>query len=127
MSENTNLTTTITSEEYRQLLTRLHQADNLARAVAADWLESTGFGFNKPGDKTLDALFRYDRLLYRDTRGEVEKAEDKKAETISKAADRIINPALPYLTPDGPGVPIPEILIGDSPGSDPQITCENKD
>ena len=127
MSENTNLTTTITSEEYKILLWNQGNALRLAEAIAADWLASTRFSFNKPSDATLEALRRFDHELYFETEKKVEEAEAKMNKTISKAADRIINPALPYLTPDGPGVPIPEILIGDSPGSDPQITCENKD
>ena len=122
----TNLTTTITSEDYANLLWKVMKADQLAEAVAADWLSSTQFAFIKPGDATLNALRRYDEHLYEETKKKREEAEAKAAEAIKKAADRIINPALPYLTQDGPGIPIQEIKIGDDPGSDPQITCENK-
>ena len=130
MSENTNLTTTITSEEYKVLLWNIGNAAHLAEAVAADWLESVRFGFNKPSDATLEALKRFDHELYFDTKKKVEEAEAKAAETIKNAADRLAGtePHLyPYLSPDGPGVPLREIKIRDNPGADPQITCESKE
>lgn len=127
MSENTNLTTTITSEEYKQIIYRLNDADRLAETVAADWLASVGFGFNKPSDATLEALKRFDHELYFDTKKKVEEAEAKAAEIINKAVDRLEKAephVCPYLSPDGPGVPLREIKIGDNPGADPQITCK---
>lgn len=88
MAETTNLTTTITSEEYARLLWRIGQADRLAEAVAADWLASTGFSFNKPSDATLEALRRYDDFLYCETEEKVKEAEEKNvADRIDKQPD----------------------------------------
>lgn len=124
MAETTNLTTTITSEEYAHLLWHIGQADRLAEAVAADWLQSTGFGFNKPSDATLEALRKYDDILHYETKKKVEETEAKNAESVKRAAERFDKPILPYLAPDAPGVPL-EIKIGDDPAHEPQITCEN--
>ena len=135
MEETTNLTTTITSEEYARLLIFLGRADRLAEAVAADWLASTGLLFNKPSDATLEALRRYDEFLHCTTERKVKDAEDKNAEIVRKAADRIDKqPVLPFLNPDGPGVPISPITpddnplridVGDRPDLEPKITCDS--
>ena len=135
MAETTNLTTTITSEEYARLLIFLGRADRLAEAVAADWLASTGLLFNKPSDATLEALRRYDEFLHCTTERKVKDAEDKNAEIVRKAADRIDKqPVLPFLNPDGPGVPISPITpddnplrieVGDRPDLEPKITCDS--
>lgn len=135
MAETTNLTTTITSEEYARLLICIGRADRLAEAVAADWLASTGLSFNKPSDATLEALRRYDDILHHETEKKVEEAEDKNAEIVRKAADRIDKqPVLPFLNPDGPGVPISPITpddnplrieVGDRPDLEPKITCDS--
>ena len=129
MAEATNLTTTITSEEYAHLLRRIGQADRLAEAVAADWLASTGFSLNKPSDATLESLRKYDVLLHRETEEKVKKAEEK---NVTDLIDK--QPVLPFLTPDGPGVPINPITpddnplridVGDSPDLEPKITCDS--
>ena len=129
MAEATNLTTTITSEEYAHLLRRIGQADRLAEAVAADWLASTGFSFNKPSDATLEALRRYDGILHHETEEKVREAE---AKNVADLIDK--QPVLPFLTPDGPGVPIRPITpddnplrieVGDRPDLDPKITCDS--
>lgn len=135
MAETTNLTTTITSEEYARLLIRIGQADRLAEAVAADWLASTGFSLNKPSDATMDALRRYDGFLYCATERKVYAAEDENAKIARKAADRIDkNPDLPFLNPDGPGVPVGPITpddnpirieVVDRPDLEPKITCDS--
>ena len=135
MAETTNLTTTITSEEYARLLICIGRADRLAEAVAADWLASTGLSFNKPSDATLEALRRYDGFLHCTTARKVKEAEDKNAEIVRKAADRIDKqPVLPFLNPDGPGVPISPITpddnplrieVGDRPDLEPKITCDS--
>lgn len=135
MAETTNLTTTITSEEYARLLIRLGRADRLAEAVAADWLASTCFSFSKPSEATLDALRRYDAFLHCATERKVKDAEAKNMETIRKADDRIDKqPVLPFLNPDGPGVPISPITpddnplrvdVGDRPDLEPKITCDS--
>lgn len=108
MAETTNLTTTITSEEYAQLLWRIGQADRLAEAVAADWFASTGFGFNKPSDATLEALRRYDDILHHETEKKIEEAE---------AARKNVEP--PITTDDNPL----RIEVGDRPDLEPKITC----
>ena len=77
---NTNLTTTITSEEYRALLWRASTAINLAEAVAADWLATTDYGFNKPSDATLKALRDFDHELFFGTERAIREAERKEAE-----------------------------------------------
>ena len=129
MAETTNLTTTITSEEYARLLYAIGQADRLAEAVAADWLASTGFSFSKPSDATLEALRRYDGILHRETEEKVKKAEEK---NVADLVDK--QPVLPFLTPDGPGVPIRPITpddnplrieVGDRPDLEPKITCDS--
>lgn len=135
MAETTNLTTTITSAEYARLLTIIGRADRLAEAVAADWLASTVLSFNKPSDATLEALRRYDGFLHCTTERKVKEAEDKNAEIVRKAADRIDKqPVLPFLNPDGPGVPISpippddnplRIEVGDRPDLEPKITCDS--
>lgn len=135
MAETTNLTTTITSAEYARLLTIIGRADRLAEAVAADWLASTGFPFSKPSEATLEALRRYDGFLHCTTERKVKEAEDKNAEIVRKAADRIDKqPVLPFLNPDGPGVPISPITpddnplrvdVGDRPDLEPKITCDS--
>lgn len=125
MAETTNLTTTITSEEYAQLLWRIGQADRLAEAVAADWLASTGFSFSKPSDATLEALRRYDGILHHETEEKVREAEAKNAETARKAADLLEQtPVLPYPyhTPDDNPL---RIEVGDRPDLDPKITCDS--
>lgn len=129
MEEETKLTTTITSEEYARILTCIGRADRLAEAVAADWLASTGFSFNKPSDATLEALRKYDEFLYRETEEKVKEAEEKNvADLIGKQS------ILPFLTPDGPGVPIRPITpddnplrieVGDRPDLEPKITCDS--
>lgn len=123
--EETKLTTTITSEEYAKLLYKIGQADRLAEAVAADWLASTGFSFNKPSDATLEALRRYDGFLHRETEEKVKEAEAKNAETARKAADLLEQtPVLPYpyLTPDDNPL---RIEVGDRPDPEPKITCDS--
>lgn len=129
MAETTNLTTTITSEEYAHLLWRIGQADRLAEAVAADWLASTGFSFNKPSGATLEALRKYDVVLCRETEEKVREAE---AKNVADLIDK--QPVLPFLTPDGPGVPIKPITpdnnplrieVGDRPDLEPKITCDS--
>lgn len=135
MAETTNLTTTITSAEYARLLICIGRADRLAEAVAADWLASTDFPFSKPSDATLEALRRYDGFLHCTTERKVKEAEDKNAEIVRKAADRIDKqPVLPFLNPDGPGVPISPITpddnplrvdVGDRPDPEPKITCDS--
>jgi hypothetical protein len=110
MAETTNLTTTITSEEYARLLYKIGQADRLAEAVAADWLASTGFSFNKPSDATLEALRRYDGILHHETEEKVNAAEEKNvADLIDK------QPTIPVLFPDCPGVPSSPITPDDNP------------
>ena len=126
---DTVLTTTITSEEFERLLYRLHKAENLAGAVAADWMESTGFSFNKPSDATLEALKHFDHDLYFETEKKVKEAKAENAGGINRAIGRPEKAephVYPYISPDSPGVPLREIRIGDYPGSDPQITCETK-
>lgn len=136
MAETTNLTTTITSEEYARLLCLIGQADRLAEAVAADWLASTGFSFNKPSDATLEALRRYDDFLHHETEEKVKEAEEKVKKAEEKNVADLIDkqPVLPFLTPDGPGVPIRPITpddnplrieVGDRPDLDPKITCDS--
>lgn len=124
MAETTNLTTTITSEEYAHLLWRIGQADRLAEAVAADWLASTGFSFNKPSDATLEALRRYDDFLHHETKEKVKEAEDKNAEAQRKALERFYDqPVAPIATPDKDN-PL-RIEVGDRPDLEPKITCDS--
>lgn len=87
MAETTNLTTTITSEEYARLLFHIGKADRLAEAVAADWLASVGFSLNKPSDATLEALRRFDLSLHTRTARKVIEAEGKIEEPARKADD----------------------------------------
>lgn len=120
MAETTNLTTTITSEEYAHLLWRIGNADRLAEAVAADWLESAGFSFNKPSDATLEALRRYDVDLYDETKRKFEEAEEKNAESVKRAYEcyeRIHGP-IQSLHPDSPGVTL-KIETGNDPDHAP--------
>lgn len=124
MSE-TNLTTTITSEEYKILLLNQGNALRLAESVAADWLASTGFSFSKPSAATLEALRRFDHELYFETEKKVKEAEEAEE---AKRLERMNDPnASDRFRPwTAPGAPLRdmEIKIGDIPGSDPQITCE---
>lgn len=125
MAETTNLTTTITSEEYAHLLWRIGQADRLAEAVAADWLASTGFSLNKPSDATLEALRRYDVVLHRETEKKVKEAEEKNEEASREAHDVLEKtPVLPYPyhTPDDNPL---RIEVGDRPDLEPKITCDS--
>ncbi len=114
----TNLTTTITSLEYKTLLFELADANRLAGAVAADWLASASFGLNKPSDTTLEALRDFDRELYYETKQKVEEAESAR----KNAAD-------PGETLPGYGNPIPAIIPDTSPGwpyKGIEITCETE-
>lgn len=125
MAEMTNLTTTITSEEYARLLWRIGQADRLADAVAADWLASTGFSFSKPSDATLDAMRKYDAVLHRETEEKVKEAEAKNEETARKAADLLEQtPVLPYPYHTPYDNPL-RIEVGDRPDLEPKITCDS--
>lgn len=125
MAETTNLTTTITSEEYAQLLWRIGQADRLAEAVAADWLASTGFSFSKPSDATLEALRRYDSILHHETEEKVREAEAKNAEANKEANDilrKFARDPVQHLTPDDNPL---RIEVGDRPDLEPKITCDS--
>ena len=125
MAETTNLTTTITSEEYAHLLWRIGRADRLAEAVAADWLESAGFAFNKPSDATLEALRKYNDILHYETKKKVEEAEAKNAEAQRKLREALNDqPVYPITTPDKDN-PL-RIEVGDRPDLTPQITCETQ-
>ena len=127
MSENTNLTTTITSEEYKVLLWNQDNALQLAEAVAADWLASTGFSFNKPSDATLKALKRFDHELYFETEKKVKEAEEaEEAKRLDRMNDPNVSDRFRPWTTTGAPLREMEIKIGDNPGSDPQITCETK-
>ncbi len=123
MTENTNLTTTITSDSYAILLHRSFLAGNLAERVAQDWIKSAEFGFNEPSEETKKALMDLDRTLYEEALTEY---ETRKAAAAARAEEwkRHGTQPLPYLAPDSPGVPL-EIKIGDDPAHAPQITCEN--
>ena len=105
--EETKLTTTITSEEYKMLLFKLADANRLAGAVATDWFSSVGFSFNMPSNATLDALRLYDPLLYEKTKQKVDEIEAarKNAEPPSAPAAPIIQPG------DAPGWPYQGIEI----------------
>lgn len=121
MAETTNLTTTITSEEYAHLLWRIGQADRLAEAVAADWLASTGFSFSKPSDATLEALRRYDISLHTRTAKKVIEAEGKIEETARKADD-VLKKSTPNYTQDNNPL---RVEVGDRPDLEPKITCNS--
>lgn len=114
----TNLTTTITSEEYKMLIWNGEKAHRLAQMVAADWLDSTDIGFNEPSKATKAALQEFDPFLYLETKRKVEEAE---------AARK--NAANPGETIPGSGNPIPVIIPDTTPGwpyQGVEITCEAK-
>lgn len=124
MAEMNNLTTTITSEEYRNLLWRIGQADRLAEAVAADWLASTGFSFNKPSDATLEALRMYDEFLYCETEKNVAEAEAKNEEDKRKLLECFYDqPVAPISTTDKDNQIRVEVV--DLPDLEPKITCDS--
>ena len=125
MAETTNLTTTITSEEYARLLYLIGQANRLAEAVAADWLASVGFSLNKPSDATLEALRRFDPSLHRETEKKVTEAEAKNEESSRNAADifgNLCRDPAQHLTPDGNPL---RVEVGDRPDLEPKITCDS--
>ena len=111
MSENTNLTTTITSEEYKYMIWNHGNALRLAEAVCADWLESTSFGFNKPSDATLAALRNFASDLYFETE---QKVRDAAAAAEAERRERMNAPTMPAAEPT-PGWPYKGI----------EITCES--
>ena len=113
----TNLTTTITSEEYKMLIWNGEKAHRLAQMVASDWLDSaTNFGFNEPSKETKAALQELDPFLYSETKRKVEEAEAAR-----------MNAANPGETIPGSGNPIPAIIRDPTPGwpcKGVEITCD---
>ena len=59
VARDTVLTTTIPSEEYKRMVERVLRAEDLARCVADDWVNSAGFSFNEPSQRTKDMLRLY--------------------------------------------------------------------
>lgn len=118
MSE-TNLTTTITSEEYKFMIWNHGSALRLAEAVCADWLESIPFGFNKPSDATLAALRNFDSDLYFETERKVRDAE---AAEEAKRRERMNAPTMPAAEP-GIGWPYKGIEITCESGGDGGTDC----
>lgn len=110
----TNLTTTITSEEYKYMIWNHGNALRLAEAVCADWLESTSFGFNKPSDATLAALRNFASDLYFETE---QKVRDAAAAAEAERRERMNAPTYPCqpYPPTDPGVLKKAI----------EITCES--
>lgn len=77
VARDTVLTTTIPSEEYRRMVERLLRAEDLARCVADDWVNSAGFSFNEPSQRTKDMLHLYDRGLYFQAEVRVREAKEQ--------------------------------------------------
>lgn len=89
MAETTNLTTTIPSSEYAELVRFRALAENLAAQVAMDWLNDVKLGFTGPSVATKMALRALDPMLYEDTKSDCLRAEEKIAEGQKNALEAI--------------------------------------
>ena len=117
MKNETNLTTTIPSEEYRDLLCLNMAAYRLAESVAKDWVGSVeGYRFNEPSEATLEALQSFDPMIYRATADEIERIKAERTKPKPPVPDTTpYTTETPYVAPTVPST-------GSGPNDVPQLT-----